>query len=162
MARRLVEAGVRFVTVHYDAVDGYSWDSHQTSDDVRHKLLPTFDQAFSALVEDLESRGLLDETLVVALGEMGRSPQANASWGRGHWSQVFPAVLAGAGIRGGVVHGSSNRHAGEVVDAPTTPEDLAATIYHALGIDPDLQLPDAEGRPIPIVHGGRPLRQLFG
>lgn len=162
MARRLVEAGVRFVTVHYDAVDGYSWDSHQTSDDVRHKLLPTFDQAFSALVEDLEARGLLDETLVVALGEMGRSPQANASWGRGHWSQVFPAVLAGAGIRGGIVHGSSNRHGGEVVDAPTTPEDLAATIYHSLGIDPDLQLPDAEGRPIGIVHGGRPLRQLFG
>ena len=162
MARRLVEAGVRFVTVHYDAVDGYSWDSHQTSDDVRHKLLPTFDQAFSALIEDLEARGLLDETLVVALGEMGRSPQANASWGRGHWSQVFPAVLAGAGIRGGVVHGGSNRHGGEVVDAPTTPEDLAATIYHSLGVDPDLQLPDAEGRPIPIVHGGRPLRQLFG
>jgi hypothetical protein len=162
MARRLVEAGVRFVTVHYDCVDGYSWDSHRNSDDVRHRLLPTFDQAYSALIEDLEARGLLAETLVVALGEMGRAPKPNAAWGRDHWSQVFPAVLAGAGVRGGIVHGETNRHAAEVVEAPTSPEDLAATIYHALGIDPDLQLPDAEGRPIPIVGGGRPLRQLFG
>jgi hypothetical protein len=161
MARRLVEAGVRFVTVHYDCVDGYSWDSHQNSDDVRHRLLPTFDQAYAALLEDLDARGLLDETLVVALGEMGRTPKPNATWGRGHWSQLFPALLAGGGIRGGIVHGSSDRQAGEVVDAPTSPEDLAATIYHALGIDPDLSLPDAEGRPIPIVSGGRPLRQLF-
>ena len=162
MARRLVEAGVRFVTVHYDCVDGYSWDSHRNSDDVRHRLLPTFDQAYSALVEDLDRRGLLDETLVVALGEMGRTPKPNATWGRGHWSQLFPALLAGGGIRGGTVHGASDRQAAEVVDAPTSPEDLAATIYHALGIDPDLQLSDAEGRPIPIVSGGRPLRQLFG
>lgn len=161
MARRLVEAGVRFVTVHYDCVDGYSWDSHQNSDDVRHRLLPTFDQAYAALLEDLDARGLLDETLVVALGEMGRTPKPNATWGRGHWSQLFPALLAGGGIRGGIVHGSSDRQAAEVVDAPTSPEDLAATIYHALGIDPDLSLPDAEGRPIPIVSGGRPLRQLF-
>jgi hypothetical protein len=162
MARRLVEAGVRFVTVHYDAVDGYSWDSHRNSDDVRHKLLPTFDQAYATLIEDLEARGLLDETLVVALGEMGRTPKPNATWGRNHWSQAFPAVLAGGGIRGGTVYGSTNRHAAEVVDGPTSPEDLAATIYHALGIDPEMQLPDAEGRPIPIVSGGRPLRQLFG
>jgi hypothetical protein len=162
MARRLVEAGVRFVTVHYDCVDGYGWDSHRNSDDVRHRLLPTFDQAYSALIEDLESRGLLAETLVVALGEMGRTPKPNAAWGRDHWSQAFPAVLAGAGIRGGTIHGATNRHAAEVVDGPTSPEDLAATIYHALGIDPDLQLPDAEGRPIPVVSGGRPLRQLFG
>jgi hypothetical protein len=162
MARRLVEAGVRFVTVHYDCVDGYSWDSHRNSDDVRHRLLPTFDQAYSALVEDLDRRGLLDETLVVALGEMGRTPKPNATWGRGHWSQLFPALLAGGSVRGGTVHGASDRQAAEVVDAPTSPEDLAATIYHALGIDPDLQLSDAEGRPIPIVSGGRPLRQLFG
>ena len=162
MARRLVEAGVRFVTVHYDCVDGYSWDSHRNSDDVRHRLLPTFDQAYSALVEDLDRRGLLEETLVVALGEMGRTPKPNATWGRGHWSQLFPALLAGGGIRGGTVHGASDRQAAEVVDAPTSPEDLAATIYDALGIDPDLQLSDAEGRPIPIVSGGRPLRQLFG
>jgi uncharacterized protein (DUF1501 family) len=162
MARRLVEAGVRFVTVHYDCVDGYSWDSHRNSDDVRHRLLPTFDQAYSALVEDLDRRGLLEETLVVALGEMGRTPKPNATWGRGHWSQLFPALLAGGGIRGGTVYGASDRQAAEVVDAPTSPEDLAATIYDALGIDPDLQLSDAEGRPIPIVSGGRPLRQLFG
>ena len=162
MARRLVEAGVRFVTVHYDCVDGYSWDSHRTSDDVKHKLLPTFDQAYSALIEDLDARGLLAETLVVALGEMGRTPKPNATWGRNHWSQLFPALVAGAGVRGGTVYGASDRMAADVVDGPTSPEDLAATIYHALGIDPELQLHDVEGRPIPVVAGGRPLRQLFG
>jgi len=162
MARRLVEAGVRFVTVHYDCVDGYSWDSHRNSTDVKNHLLPTFDQAFAALLDDLQQRGLLEETLVVAMGEMGRTPKANSNWGRGHWSTLFPAVLAGAGIRGGTVYGTSDKHASEAVDHPTTPEDLAATIYNALGIDPHLSLPDAQGRPIFIVDGGRPLRELFG
>ena len=96
MARRLVEAGVRFVTVHYDCVDGYSWDSHRNSDDVKSHLLPTFDQAYSALIQDLDERGLLAETLVVATGEMGRTPKANAQWGRDHWSTLF---LDGAGGR---------------------------------------------------------------
>src|SRR5206468_11337928 len=91
MARRLVEAGTRFVTVHYDCVDGYSWDSHRNSDDVRDHLLPTFDQAYAALIRDLDQRGLLAETLVVATGEMGRTPKANAQWGRDHWSTLFPA-----------------------------------------------------------------------
>src|SRR5262249_11883187 len=92
MARRLVEAGTRFVTVHYDSADGYSWDSHVSSDDVKNHLLPTFDQACSALLSDLDERGLLAETLVVAMGEMGRTPVANARWGRGHWSTCFPAL----------------------------------------------------------------------
>jgi hypothetical protein len=161
MARRLVEAGVRYVTVHYDACDGYGWDSHVHSDDVRRRLLPTFDQAAAALLADLDGRGLLQETLVVALGEMGRTPLANAQWGRGHWSTLFPAVLAGAGVRGGTLYGASDKDAAYPTDRPTSPEDLAATVYHALGIDPGLRLPDAQGRPTPIVEGGKPLAELF-
>jgi hypothetical protein len=162
VARRLVEAGVRFVTVHYDACDGYGWDSHVHSDDVKNYLMPTFDQGLAALLRDLHVRGLLTETLVVALGEMGRTPLANARWGRGHWSTLFPAVLAGAGMRGGTVYGSSDKDAAHVIDHPVSPESLAATIYHALGISPDLHLTDSLGRPVPIVAGGRPVLELFG
>jgi hypothetical protein len=162
MARRLVEAGVRFVTVHYDCCDGYSWDSHIHSNDVRNHLLPTFDQALAALLVDLDERGLLEETLVVALGEMGRTPRGTPTWGRGHWSTLFPAVLAGAGIRRGAVYGASDRDAAFPIDRPVSPEDLAATIYHALGIDPHLQLPDAQGRPTTILEDGRPVLDLFG
>lgn len=162
LARRLVEAGVRFVTVHYDCPDGYGWDSHVHSDDVRKQLLPTFDQGFATLLNDLSERGLLDETLVVAIGEMGRTPKANARWGRDHWSTLFPAVLAGGGVRGGTTYGTSDRHAGLPADHPVSPEDLAATIYSALGIDPQIALPDALGRPVPIVENGRPVMALFG
>jgi uncharacterized protein (DUF1501 family) len=161
LARRLVEAGVRYVTVHFDAVDGYSWDSHTHSDDVKKFLLPALDNALSSLLDDLSDRGLLGETLVVCLGEMGRTPQANDRWGRNHWSTLFPAVLAGGGIRGGTTYGSSDKDAAYPIDQPTSPEDLAATIYHALGIDHDLQLPDPQGRPVPIVSGGQPVTELF-
>lgn len=162
MARRLIEAGTRFVTVHYDCVDGYSWDSHRNSDDVRENLLPTLDSALSTLLTDLEDRGLLDETLVVCMGEMGRTPKANANWGRNHWSTLFPAVLAGAGIRGGALYGETDKDAAYAITPPTSPEDLAATIYHALGVDPELRLPDATGRPTHIVDNGTPLLELFG
>lgn len=162
VARRLVEAGVRFVTVHYDACDGYGWDSHVHSDDVKGRLLPTFDQALSALLIDLNERGLLAETLVVAIGEMGRTPLANARWGRGHWSTLFPAVLAGAGIREGIVFGGSDKDAAQPIDRPVSPERLAATIYHAMGIDPQLRLLDPQGRPVPIVDQADPVFDLFG
>jgi hypothetical protein len=162
VSRRLVEAGVRFVTVHYDACDGYGWDSHVHSDDVKDRLLPTFDQALSALLIDLDERGLLAETLVVAVGEMGRTPLATPRWGRGHWSTLFPAVLAGAGIRGGLVYGGSDRDAAQPVDHPVSPERLASTIYHALGIDPHLRLTDPQGRPVPIVERAEPVLDLFG
>lgn len=162
MARRLIEAGVRFCTVHYDAVDGYSWDSHIHSKDVENHLVPGLDHALSALLVDLDDRGLLDETLVVALGEMGRTPKPNKTWGRGHWSTVFPAVLAGAGIRGGITYGRTDKDAAYAVEHPTSPEDLAATIYHALGIDHELRLKNPQGRPTPIVDGGRPVVELFG
>ena len=161
MARRLIEAGVRFVTVHYDCVDGYSWDSHRNSDDVKKSLLPTFDQAYSALITDLAQRGLLDETLVIATGEMGRTPKANAQWGRDHWSTLFPAVLAGAGIPGGTTYGRSDKDAAYPVDKPVSPEDLAATVYHALGIDHEMRILNAESRPAQIVEGGSPVLDLW-
>jgi hypothetical protein len=162
MGRRMIEAGARFATVLWDAPDGYSWDSHVHSDDVKHHLLPGLDQTLSALLGDLEERGLLDETLVVCLGEMGRTPQGTARWGRGHWSYCFPAILAGAGIRGGAVLGRSDKHAGYPSDHPVSPADLAATIFHALGIPPDTTIRDAQNRPVPIVEGGTPLVRLFG
>src|SRR6185369_17251869 len=135
--------------------DGYSWDSHVHSDDVRDHLMPTTDQGAAALIADLDERGLLDETLVVMLGEMGRTPQATSRWGRGHWSTLFPALVAGAGVRGGTCYGASDRDAAYPIDRPVSPEDLAATIYHALGIDPDVRVDDAQGRPVPVVEGGR-------
>lgn len=163
IARRLVEAGVRFVTVHYDACDGYGWDSHVHSDDVKNHLLPTFDQACAALLADLNERGLLDETLVVAIGEMGRTPTPTPRWGRNHWSTLFPVLLAGAGIPGGTTYGSSDKDAAHPIDHPISPEQLAATLYHALGIDPELRLPDPQGRPVSIVaENVRPILPLLG
>ncbi|MFM1802065.1 MAG: hypothetical protein RJA81_1417 [Planctomycetota bacterium] len=161
MARRLVESGVRFVTVHYDCCDGYGWDSHVHSDDVKSHLLPTFDQAASALLDDLENRGLLDETLVVALGEMGRTPAPTPRWGRGHWSYLFPALIAGAGTKKGFILGKSDKNAEHIVDRPVTPEDLAATIYHSLGIDPETLLTDPLNRPVRLVDGGKVVHELF-
>ena len=124
-------------------------------------MIPGFDQAYSALLADMDERGLLDETLVVAVGEMGRTPKANGAWGRGHWSYCFPCLLAGAGIRGGIVYGRSDKDAAYPADHPVSPEDLAATIFHALGIDVELRLPDRQGRPVQILEGGRPLVELF-
>jgi hypothetical protein len=161
LGRRLIEAGARFVTVLWDAPDGYSWDSHRNSDDVKSHLLPGLDQALSALLADLSDRGLLDETLVVCLGEMGRTPRGNAQWGRDHWSFCFPAVLAGAGVRGGCVYGRSDRDAAYPTEHPVSPEDLAATVFDALGVDPHGTINDREGRPVALVDGGRPLRELF-
>jgi hypothetical protein len=160
-ARRLVEAGTRFVTVHYDCCDGYSWDSHVHSDDVRRWLLPSFDQALAALLLDLERSGLLAETLVVAIGEMGRTAQPTKDWGRNHWSTLFPAVVAGAGVRGGITWGASDRNGEHPTEQPTSPEDLAATIYTALGIDPATVLTMPDGRPMPLTTG-QPVTALFG
>jgi hypothetical protein len=162
MARRLVEAGVRYVTVHWDAPDGYSWDSHQNSKDVGAHLIPGLDQTLSALLTDLHDRGLLDETLVVCLGEMGRTPTGNANWGRDHWSTLFPAVIAGAGVHGGIALGQSDKDAAYAVTPPYKPEDFAATIYHALGIDHELRLPDTQGRPVALIEDGTPIMELFG
>lgn len=162
MGRRMVEAGCRFVTVLWDAPDGYSWDSHRSSKDLEKHLLPGFDQAYAALLEDLDQRGLLDETLVVAVGEIGRTPKPDtAAWGRGHWSYCFPCLLAGAGIRGGELHGRSDADAAYPAENPVSPEDMAATIFDALGVGHDVRVLDSQSRPVPILEQGEPLRQLF-
>jgi hypothetical protein len=162
VARRLVEAGTRFVTVAWDTAFGLGWDSHGSASDQRNYLLPGLDQAASALLTDLDDRGLLDETLVVCCGEMGRTPKrSNDKWGRGHWSYLFPALVAGAGVRGGTLYGRSDKDAAYAETSPTSPEDLAATIYTALGIDPEMRLIDPLGRPVSLIEGGRPL-PIFG
>jgi len=163
MGRRMIEAGARFVTVIWDCPDGFSWDSHTGSHDVGRHLLPGLDQTLSALLEDMQARGLLDETLVVCLGEMGRTPRPDTpTWGRGHWSHCFPALLAGAGIQGGVVYGRSDKDAAYPIDHPVSPEELSATIFHALGIRPETRINDPLARPVPVMEGGRPLIELFG
>ncbi len=162
LGRRLLEAGARFVTVQWECPDGYSWDSHIHSNDIKNILLPGLDQTYTAVLEDLSDRGLLDETLVVLTSEMGRTPNGTATWGRGHWCNCFPMLFAGAGIRGGAVYGKSDKDAGYPSDRPVSPADLSATIFTALGIDPDLRIPDPEGRPTPIVDHGQALAELFG
>lgn len=163
MGRRMIEAGARFVTVLWDSPDGYGWDSHTHSNDVRNHLLPGLDQSFSALLGDLQDRGMLDETLIVCMGEIGRTPkQDTAQWGRGHWSYCFPAVLAGAGIRGGAVYGRSDKDAAYPHEKPVSPESLATTVFHALGIAPETRLHDPFGRPVSVIEGGEPLLDLFG
>jgi hypothetical protein len=170
MGRRLIEVGARFVTVAWDlAVRGDvkgSWDMHAGLEHVmRAHLLPGLDHGLSALLDDLQSRGLLDETLVVAVGEMGRTPKfenRGQQDGRDHWSYCFPCVLAGAGIRGGITFGKSDKDAAWPIDQPVSPEDLACTIYEALGIDPHAHLlKDKQDRPTALVDGGRALRELF-
>lgn len=163
LGRRMIEAGSRFVTVQWEAPDGYSWDSHVHSDDIKKYLQPGLDQTYTALLDDMSEKGLLDETLVVCMSEMGRTPRANPTWGRSHWCHAFPALLAGAGIRGGTVYGKTDKDAGYVADRPTSPGDLAATVFHALGIDPETRILDTQGRPVPLAEeGSRPLHELFG
>lgn len=166
-ARRLVEAGVPFVTVFWpnDGLTNVSvyWDTHNRNFiDLKTRLCPVTDQAFSALLDDLKQRGMLDETLIVWTGEMGRTPRVGQGVvggagagrdGRDHWPSCFTSVLAGGGIQGGVVHGSSDRFAAYPASLPTTPQDLAATIYHCLGVNPELQLHDSLGRPLTICDG---------
>ncbi len=166
LARRLVEAGVRLVTVNwardYRAGIADHWDTHQQNfTQHKDKLLPPFDLAYSALLSDLDDRGLLDETLVVVLGEFGRTPKINANAGRDHWPGCFSITLAGAGIRGGMVYGASDRIAAYPSSDPVSPEEVAATIYHSLGIPLATELIDHSGRPL-LLATARPIRRLFG
>jgi hypothetical protein len=160
LARRLVEAGVGLATVNWARDDAF-WDTHANNfRDLNDKLLPPFDRGFSALLEDLAQRGLLDETLVVCLGEFGRTPKINTAAGRDHWAACNSVVLAGGGVRGGQVLGASDRTAAYPATRPVSPADLAATIYHALGIDPRTELHDSLGRPWQL-SDGEPLYELF-
>jgi uncharacterized protein (DUF1501 family) len=163
LARRLVEAGVRFVNVNDKVRNGQlvNWDSHENNfGRLKNDLLPPADQAFAALVEDLEVRGLLDSTLVVALAEFGRTPKVNGKAGRDHWPDCYSIVMAGGGIRGGAVHGASDKIGAYPALDPVTPGDLAATIFWRFGLDPQAELRDRLSRPYRLAEGD-PLVGLF-
>lgn len=157
LARRLVEAGVRIVTV-----DLRWWDTHDDNFwSLKNGFLPPFDQCYSALIEDLEQRGLLETTMVVAWGEHGRTPRVNGTAGRDHWMSAFSAAIAGGGVRGGRVVGETDSHAGTVKENPKNPQDVLATMYRHLGIDTHTAYPDHAGRPRPVLPFGRPIDELF-
>jgi hypothetical protein len=165
-ARRLVEEGVRLVTVFWDEFQeaNSAWDTHiHQYDRLKNVLLPGFDQAYSMLLDDLDARGMLDETLIVCLSEHGRTPTLNKAVGGGreHWSWAYCALMAGAGIRRGQVLGSTDSVAGYPRERPVSPKDILRTIYHLLGVDPHTELQDRLGRPIPLVAGGELMRDLL-
>lgn len=159
LARRLVEAGVSLVQVNWASQDknrpnSGGWDTHiKHNESLKGWLMPSMDQTYSALIEDLAERGLLDETLVCWVAEFGHTPKFNKREGRDHWGRVFSIALAGGGVQGGIVFGNSDKHAAEPIDSPTRPADYLATIYHCLGYTPDTIVHDIEGRPLPISHG---------
>ncbi|MCA9058730.1 MAG: DUF1501 domain-containing protein [Planctomycetaceae bacterium] len=158
LARRLIEAGVSLVQVNWTRVENSgnngSWDTHKNHFiDLKGFLMPMMDQTFTALLEDLQQRGLLDETLVVWVGEFGHTPKINGNAGRDHWGNCFSIAMAGAGIRGGIVHGESDGHAAYPVSGIVSPADITATIFHSLGYSPDTMIEDQTGRPMPITRG---------
>lgn len=160
LARRLIEAGVPLVTVY--SAGNRDWDTHSDNfRQLKNTLLPVADQGVSALLQDLHGRGLLDETLVVWMSEMGRTPRINNNAGRDHWSFCYSIVLAGAGIRTGQVYGSSDRSAAYPSTNPVSPADVAATIYHCLGINPRGHVTDQQGRPL-VVAQGNPITAVTG
>ena len=166
-ARRLVEAGSRFVSVFWDefGLAGSAWDTHWDHyNRMKKELCPGFDRGFSGLIADLDARGLLDETLVVCISEHGRTPQISKAKGAGrdHWSRAYSAVLAGGGVARGKVVGKTDRIAGDVVDRPISPKDILATTYHLLGIDPERTLEDRTNRPTTLSPGGAVLREAIG
>ncbi len=158
LARRMVEAGCRFVSIE----NGH-WDTHRKNTwSLRELLCPAFDQAIPALLNDLEQRGLLESTLVVVTTEFGRTPRINQLLGRDHWPNAFSIAMAGAGLKVGQTIGATDKQAAEVADRPITPEDMAATILHVLGIDPETVLHTPLGRPVPLVDAGKPVAELVG
>ena len=156
MARRLVESGVRFVTVNSGG-----WDHHKKIFENLDKKVPTFDQGFSALIRDLDQRGMLADTLVVAMGEFGRTPKVNKDAGRDHWGRAGSLIFAGAGVQGGRVIGATDKNGAFVTDRPVRPADVCWTIYESLGIDPAKDLHTPEGRPVSILAEGGTIKELF-
>jgi hypothetical protein len=171
LARRLVESGVKFVTVNFaESIGGQStteggWDTHGFNNTRMFPIIekyhnPITEQTLPTLLNDLESRGLLDETLVVWVGEFGRTPRINGNASRDHWPQCYTALLAGGGVKKGYVHGASDKHGEHPADKPVKPDDLAATIYHLLGIPHDTEVRDAVNRPLPISYG-KPVMEVI-
>jgi hypothetical protein len=176
LSRRLVEAGVRLVTMNwiYVAKNGRTlnvWDNHGGTPDLggltgyamlkANYCIPPLDRGLSALLDDLGQRGLLDETLVVVMGEFGRTPKINPTAGRDHWGACQSVLLAGGGVRGGQVYGATDKQAAYVKDLPVRPEDLLATVYHAFGLSPDSEIHERDRRPVRITEG-KPVTALFG
>jgi hypothetical protein len=168
-ARRLVEAGGKFITVFWDGYgqfSGCAWDTHANHyPRLKEYLLPGFDRAYAGLIHDLEARGLLDETLILWMSEHGRTPRIDSKpkgAGRHHWSKAYSIALAGGGVPRGKVVGSTDRFGGEVRDTPISPKGILATAFHLLGIDPDTTVPDLQGRPVPIAGDGRVRPELLG
>ena len=155
LARRLVEHGVPLVTVYWTGEEevNQGWDLHYESYSKLKKLMPPLDKAWAALLGDLSERGMLDDTLVVWMGEFGRAPRIEEKGGRGHWGRCYSVVMAGGGIKGGVVHGKSDRQAANPVENAVGPADIVATIYHCLGISTDTELTDMLGRPLRLSQG---------
>ncbi len=162
LGRRLIEAGVPLVTVNWHNDGQNFWDTHGDNfNQLKNRLMPPADQGFSALLDDMDGRGLLDETLVVWVGEFGRTPKTTLGGsGREHWPRCYSAVMAGGGVRGGQVYGSSDRWAAFPASNPVSPDDLGATMLHALGINPAQEVMDAVGRPLRI-NNGIPVTALF-
>lgn len=169
LARRLVEAGVRFVTINtfITVFDEITWDIHGSKPftsiaGMKDIVCPMYDQGYSALIEDLVQRGLLDKTLVCNLAEFGRTPKINPTGGRDHWPACWTVYFAGAGVKGGRVVGKSDEVAGYPAERPVKPSEVVATIYHALGLDLETTLPGPNSRPFPLVDFGvQPIRELF-
>lgn len=169
LARRLIEAGVRFVTINtfLTVFDEITWDIHGSKpftsiEGMKNIVAPTYDRAYSALLEDLHDRGMLENTLVTNLAEFGRTPKVNPAGGRDHWPQCFTCGFAGGGVQGGRVVGASDPMGAVPADRPTPPGDIVATIFHSLGLDLHSDLPGPGGRPFPLVDfGSREIRELF-
>jgi hypothetical protein len=169
LARRLVEAGVRFVTINtfLTVFDEITWDIHGTKpftsiEGMKNIVAPMYDKAYSALIEDLDQRGMLDATLVCNLAEFGRTPRINPAGGRDHWPQCFTCYFAGGGVKGGRVVGSSDPIAAVPADRPVEPADIVATIFHSLGLNLETSLPGPSGRPFPLVDfGHHEIHELF-
>ncbi len=162
LARRLIEAGTRVACISWAPDANATWDTHGNNfRKLKDELLPQLDRAVSSLIGDLEVRGMLDRTLVVVMGEFGRTPRVNGAAGRDHWNFCYSLMLAGGGVRGGVVHGASDRIGSRPSSNPVTPADVIATIYHCLGIPADLELRDRLQRPFALVPWGNPIREVL-
>ena len=163
LARRLIEAGTRVACISWAPDANATWDTHGGNfAKLKNELLPQLDAAVSSLLTDLEARGLLQRTLVVVMGEFGRSPKVNPAAGRDHWNFCYTVMLAGGGIRSGHVHGASDKIGAHPSSCPVLPADIIATIYHCLGISADLELKDRLNRPFQLVPWGSPIRELVG
>jgi hypothetical protein len=169
LSRRLIEAGVRFVTINtfLTVFNEITWDIHGSApftsiEGMKDLVAPVYDQGYSALIEDLSQRGMLGNTLVCNLAEFGRTPRVNPAGGRDHWPQCWTVYFAGGGVQGGRIVGRSDPIAGVPAERPVEPAEIVATIFHSLGLDPEIDLPGPQGRPFPLVDFGKhPIKELF-